>query len=454
MPLSIGTIASQYYEYPPPSFTGQTVLRLQGEGTNGAQNNTFSDSSSTPKTITRTGSVTQGSFSPFPLNGATYNPSVHGGSGYFNGTTRNYLSIPSNSAFNFASKTFTVEAWVYFNSVPSQSLIATNYSSTTAGWYLQQIGGKFRAGFSGDGGDIVGTTTLLTRVWYHVAVSGSAGSYKMFVNGVQEGATYTGATSLAGSTLGIGAFGAVVAGQYVLNGYISDLRIVDGAALYTSNFTRPTAPLTTTSNGGGGGTAPTSNQVSLLLNFTNGGVIDSVTKNNLVTSGNAQISTAVKKNGNSSIYFDGNGDVLKIPHSNDFVFGSKDFMISTWVYNLNTSGTRRTIFSKRANTTTSHAGIVISVVSGAYSTVVAFNGSSWTFLNGPIAKLNTWEHIALIRQGSNLAFYVDGRVRATATDSRAIFDSTTASVTIGADSDATAFYSNCYLDDFVVMTNP
>jgi hypothetical protein len=49
-----------------PNFN-QTVLLLHGDGTNGAQNNTFLDSSSNTFTITRNGNTTQGTFSPFSL---------------------------------------------------------------------------------------------------------------------------------------------------------------------------------------------------------------------------------------------------------------------------------------------------------------------------------------------------------------------------------------------------
>jgi hypothetical protein len=47
-----------------PDFAN-TVLLLHGDGTNGAQNNTFLDSSTNNFTITRNGNTTQGSFSPF-----------------------------------------------------------------------------------------------------------------------------------------------------------------------------------------------------------------------------------------------------------------------------------------------------------------------------------------------------------------------------------------------------
>ena len=60
------------------------TLLLHGDGTNGAQNNTFIDSSSNAFTITRNGTPTQGSVSPF---GPDWSNS-------FNGTT-DYLRASS-----------------------------------------------------------------------------------------------------------------------------------------------------------------------------------------------------------------------------------------------------------------------------------------------------------------------------------------------------------------------
>ena len=80
-----------------PQFNYVTAL-LHGDGTNGAQNNTFVDSSSNAFTITRNGYATQGSFSPY---GTLW-------SNYFDGST-SYLTWTSGSSVAFGSGNFTVE---------------------------------------------------------------------------------------------------------------------------------------------------------------------------------------------------------------------------------------------------------------------------------------------------------------------------------------------------------
>jgi len=81
------------------------TMLLHGDGTNGAQNNTFLDSSTNNFTITRNGNTTQGSFSPYGDNW----------SNYFDGST-SYLSVPSSSALAFGTGDFTVEFWVNYAS--------------------------------------------------------------------------------------------------------------------------------------------------------------------------------------------------------------------------------------------------------------------------------------------------------------------------------------------------
>ena len=87
-----------------PDFN-QTVLLLHGDGTNGAQNNTFLDSSTNNFTITRNGNTTQGTFSPFSLSDGYW-------SNFFDGTN-DRLTIADNVVLRPGTGNFTIEAWVY-----------------------------------------------------------------------------------------------------------------------------------------------------------------------------------------------------------------------------------------------------------------------------------------------------------------------------------------------------
>lgn len=167
-------------------------------------------------------------------------------SNYFDGTG-DYLSVPTNIALDFSTGDFTVEGWVLPNALASDWFFISasgsggffvGYSSTTI------LGFGFgRAGVAWDY-RVAGSATV--GVWQHVAVTRSGTSMRIFVNGTQVGTTQTISTAynLGTTSTTIGSQGA----NYYLNGYISNLRVVKGTAVYTANFTPSTTPLTAIAN--------------------------------------------------------------------------------------------------------------------------------------------------------------------------------------------------------------
>jgi hypothetical protein len=91
---------------------------------------------------------------------------------------------------------------------------------------------------------ITSSTAVSTSTWYHIAVTRSGTNTKLFVNGSQEGSTYTDSNVYVNGLNRpvLGADGLTI-GTSPFNGYIDDLRITKGIARYTSNFTPPTAAL-------------------------------------------------------------------------------------------------------------------------------------------------------------------------------------------------------------------
>jgi len=157
-------------------------------------------------------------------------------------------------------------------------------------------------------------------------------------------------------------------------------------------------------------------QVSLLLHGdgANGSttITDSSPTPKTVTAvGNAQISTAQSKFGGASIAFDGNGDYLTLPSSNDFSFGLGDFTVEGWVYFLGFSAAdARGIFQQAnslfATSTTSSCAVSTRPVSGTNRWHIYANNTfydSATTLNA-----STWYHFALVRNASNTRLYVNG----------------------------------------------
>lgn len=386
---------------PPPSTDPQfnyVSLLLNDTGTNGQQNNTFLDSSSNNFTVTRNGTPTQGSVTPYwSLGlGVSYNAATYGGSGYFSGTSQ-YLSLGGQTAFAYGTGDFTIEAWVCPTAIKLQRIYDGRPTSNGA---YPTIGmnatGKFDY-TANSAVRITGTTTAIVNTWYHIALCRSGTSTKLFVNGVQEGSTYSDASNylvVAGRPfIGADSFSA---GTNAWSGFISNLRIIKGTAVYTSNFTPPTSPVTAITG------------TSLLLNFTNAGIYDAAVLNDLTTAGNAQVSTAQAKFGSSSIAFDGTGDWLTFADCPAMQLGTGDFTIEGWLY-LPLLGTARGIVSKGTSTTGWSVGVnLFNQFTFAYTTSTLTAATALT--------MGQWVHFAVVRNGSatgNVKIYFNGVLDAT-----------------------------------------
>ena len=81
--------------------------------------------------------------------------------------------------------------------------------------------------------------TLSTNTWYHIAVSRSGTTTRMFLDGVQTGSSWTDTTNYTAVDY------VCVGNNYPATigwaGYIDDVRITKGVARYTSTFTVPSS---------------------------------------------------------------------------------------------------------------------------------------------------------------------------------------------------------------------
>ena len=192
---------------------------------------------------------------PTQANSVTFlNTNIYANS--FNGSSQ-YLSVPTNAAFQFGTGDFTIEGWFYVNSLApaSQSITAfrSGDSLATLGWGLLVIGNQLYFGPSNGttNYNIYHQTTLSVSTWYHAAVVRSGTVITIYLNGVAGTSPQTVSAGYtingSGPTVYVGyaSSGSTVG---LFNGYISNLRIVKGTALYTAAFTVPTPPLTAIAN--------------------------------------------------------------------------------------------------------------------------------------------------------------------------------------------------------------
>jgi hypothetical protein len=376
------------------------------------QSNRFVDNSANALAITSTGTPSVQRFSPFSPP-SSYNPSVIGGSMYFGGSS-DLITVPASAALEMGSGDFTYEFWINPPSAPTQvGIWAQSPNASTYGplWIEYAAGTINLLATTANGSwnivnflPVTGTITL--NVWTHIAITRSSGVWRAFVNGVQSWTiTNSGSLYATNSIATIGGFAGST--TYAYTGYISNFRVIKGTALYTANFTPPTAPLTAITN------------TSLLLNTTNAGIYDSAMMNDVVTVGDAQVSTAVVKYGTGSMKFDGTGDYLSSTPSITSSLGTGDFTIETWVY-LASASTYQFLIGSSDNAS-GYMMIGLNVPLSPTSTIaIGRSGISWPvqFGNSITLTSNTWTHIAITRSGtSNRAFINGVQLGSTVTDS-------------------------------------
>jgi hypothetical protein len=350
-----------------------------------------------------------------------------GGSGYFDGSG-DYLTVPDNAAYEVGSDDFTEEFWIYPTSASMTGSIIDKRSS--AGNYSEcpqiQISSNQPIAYVSYSGsswavNINGSSNVKPYSWNHIALTRSGSTWTLWLNGASVGSATSSGTVYAGSSsLVIGA--ASSTGEVPITGYLSSVRIVKGTALYTSAFTPPTAPLTAVAN------------TQLLLNFTNGGIIDNTAKNVLETVGNAQISTSVKKFGTGSLAFDGTGDYLIGPTSPAFELGSGDFTIEVWLYRTADSGQYDSEIVSYGNPSTLngwHFGL--SGSSGGTQNRIQFglNYSGYLVISTATIAANTWTHVAVTRSGTSFKMFINGSQDGSATSSATPTITTTSRLYVG-----------------------
>ena len=342
------------------------------------QSNRFVDNSTNAYAIVPRTTQSIQRFNPFGTATA-YSTSVIGGSGYFDGSG-DYLVTSGTGSFNPRS-TFTVEFWTY---PISNNTVTWINSNTNNSFYFETSGTTL---FVGDGFiNTIGTSAPTVNQWTHMLLSFDGTTYRLFYNGVLQASS----TSLLQSNV-ITAFriGQKQEGTRPFNGYITDMRVLVGTALYTSAFTPPTTPITAITN------------TSLLLNYINGAIYDNAMMNDLETVGNAQISTSVKKFGTGSLAFDGTGDSLTAPSSVNANFGTGNFTIEMWVYANSIPSYPSAAFLMDART---NASWVVFFASNQ----LYFGDSTGTEHNSGTVSANAWYHIAICRSSGTTTGYING----------------------------------------------
>ena len=222
----------------------------------------------------------------------------------------------------------------------------------------------------------------------------------------------------------------------IFNGSISNLRIVKGTAVYTSNFTPSTTPLTAITN------------TSLLTCQSNRFKDNSANNYAIVPYGTtsvqrfspfaptAEYSTATI---GGSGYFDGNGDYLSVADNAALILGTSDFTIECWVYPLAVNGSNANPLINKLNGG-SNTGWLLGMSS---TSLWQFSTGSSVIVRAGAVSLNTWTHLAAVRSSGTTTLYVNG----TSVGSTATAFNFTDTVPLRIGWESSFVYCNAYVDD-------
>jgi len=385
------------------NFTPPTapLTAIPGTMTLACQSNRVRDNSIVNAAQVANGNTAISPVSPF-IPTQAWSAASYGGSMYLDGTGDNLL-IPSSSALDLPGD-FTIECWVNFSALSTNRMIIDRWSSgVNGGWQLYWRGTGTSITFWVNAAVVVqdpSTTRIQVGAWNHIAVVRSGTTCSLYINGeFVDSGTLSLSLSPANLPLCVGEQYSTLVND--LNGYVSGVRILKGTALYTSSFVPPVLPPTAIAN------------TALLLNATNSGIYDAAGENVIETVGNAQVSTAVKKWGDSSVAFDGTGDYLVIPSTNaPTQFGSQDFTIEAWVYSTSI-GNQQIIISNRiaASGNTNYDWQI-------FTSKLIFSTTSTNICVGVITlSSNTWYHVAVSRVSGTTRQFVNGVLDVTSTTS-------------------------------------
>ena len=355
----------------------------------------IADGSTNSYSITVNGNVTTKPFSPYDYT--EYDAADHGGSVYFDGTG-DTLEIPHSTNIGaFGTNDFTVQMWYYTDAVGNQDYLIDFRQYGGNGDYLSIYKNGSNKIVVAEGGSnrITGTKDISVGQWFFITVHRDNGSLKLFVNGEQDGSTYSDSTNyVAGSS------GNFIIGKnngsasYFMEGYLSDIKVTHGSAL--GGTTVPTAPLS-------------SSGAVLHIKGTDASIIDKSQGTNLKLVGNTTGSTTqVKFSNTKSMYFDGTGDRATATGVTDL---GDDFTIECWLYST-TTGNRTIVASIDNVGSWGGSGYWSFYVGGGNYPQLQIDGGTTT-ANNTTLPTNQWVHLATTRTSNTVRYFINGTVQST-----------------------------------------
>lgn len=219
---SFAAQAATSYPYRDASISSVQLL-LHGNGANGST--TITDSSPSARTLTALGSATNSTAQRRFGTASILTP---------NATSP--VGVPHADIFKLGTQTFTLEAWIYPNSVAqAQAIFYSGHSGT--GWALyMNAAGSLGVYLSSDGtswniSNFGITTGIVTGRWQHVVLQRSGSTWSLYCDGVRRGTLTSSASIYYPTTNPTYSFYLGVANS-AANCYYDEVRFTAGVARY------------------------------------------------------------------------------------------------------------------------------------------------------------------------------------------------------------------------------
>jgi hypothetical protein len=346
---------------------------------------------------------------------------------YLDGTST-YMTVDNSADFDLAANNFTIDFWFLNTGTTARKCLLTIGSSSYSSIRIETYNGNVILNASSSASsdtDLINSSVIgtVSTSFSHYAVSRSGNSWHLFKDGTLNSTLTVSGTLYFTSTykLWIGYH----ASSNVANGYLSELRISNGIARWSSTFTPPTAPyyvknkyfdrmkvvdketksiLNTEIAGYSEGPDQhtvlllRSNQVSIEYYF-----VDEARIHTFVINGSPTHSLTYPRIGSSSIYFNSdNSDYLSVVDNPMFDFKYTNFTIDFCFKRTRTATNE--ILCGKGNGSSGGISFKIEIVS---DTIHAYFNT--TDVNTGISVANSnWHHLAMVRSGGSVFFFLDG----------------------------------------------
>ena len=155
-----------------------------------------------------------------------------------NYTASDYIYRTGDTDLAFGTGDFTVEFWYYSTGLVSNSCHfdnrhqSTNWPNSTNGFQFNSNSSGTLMLRTGSGNIITVNGGISVNSWFHLVITRSSGTIRLFVNGIERGS----ASNSNDFNEGRFHLGSAANNGEGSNGYYADLRIYKGVAKYTSNF--------------------------------------------------------------------------------------------------------------------------------------------------------------------------------------------------------------------------